>query len=45
MRNLKRHNASSAGKSFSSAAMLVFSVVTFIVILWVVMAITRVVVG
>lgn len=45
MRKLRRHKVSSFGGSVSSAAMLVFSVITFIVALWVVMAVVRVVAG
>jgi len=43
MRNLRKHKVRES--SLPSAAMLVFSVVTFIVALWVIMTLVRVVAG
>lgn len=45
MRKLKRNKTLPFGQAVLNAATLVFSAVTFIVVLWVVIAITRVVVG
>lgn len=45
MRKMRRHNHTPLGVSLTSGAMLLFSIATFIVFLWVVMVIVRVVTG